>query len=162
MPGTDARLLNFAQAVKTRHQFMYFLRKTDYMRRVLEFRTGQVKLPRGETAPLVTLAMEALEEWCKKVGPEQGYVVRIRGRYYSMSMVMNDLKGPGAPWHGSCWPFNNIINQLYQFLQSPVSEPLKQMDPDDAMMSQWHILLNVCLNRAFPEKLWHELNGREN
>ncbi len=47
------------------------------MHQVLEIKTGQVKLPRGETAPLVTLAMEALEEWCQKVGPEQGFVVRI-------------------------------------------------------------------------------------
>ncbi len=36
------------------------------------------------------------------------------------------------------------------------------MDLDDTMMSQWHLLLNVCLNKAFPEELWHELYGREN
>ncbi len=79
-----------------------------------------------------------------------------------MSTVMNDLKGSGAPWHGSCWPFNNIVHQLYQFLQTPALELLKCTDPDDTMMSQWHILLNVCLNKAFLEKLWHELHGREN
>ncbi len=79
-----------------------------------------------------------------------------------MSTAMNDLKGSGAPHHGSCWPFNNIVNQLYQFLQSLASEPLKQMDPGDMMMSQWHLLMNVCLNKAFLDELRHELHGREN
>ncbi len=86
---------------------------------------GQVTFPRGETAPPVTLAMEALEEWCQNVGPEQWFVVRICGCYYLMSTAMNNLKASGAPWHESCWPFNNIVNQLYQFLQSLASEPLK-------------------------------------
>ncbi len=35
------------------------------------------------------------------------------------------------------------------------------MEKGDSM-SQWHILMHVCLNRAFPEKLCHERYGREN
>ncbi len=79
-----------------------------------------------------------------------------------MSKEVNDLKASGTPWSKACWPFNNIVHQLYQFLQSPALEPLKHTKPDDTMMSQWHMLLNVCLNQAFPEKLRHERNGGEN
>ncbi len=29
-------------------------------------------------------------------------------------------------------------------------------------MSQWHMLMHICLNEAFLEKLHHERFGREN
>ncbi len=77
VPGTDARLLSFARAARTRSRLIYFPRKADFLRRQMEFLDGQAKLPRGETAPPVTLAMEALEEWCKKVGPAEGFMVQI-------------------------------------------------------------------------------------
>ncbi len=29
-------------------------------------------------------------------------------------------------------------------------------------MSQWHILMHLCINQAFPPHLHHENRGREN